>query len=526
MKQAYAVIYARYSSHGQTEQSIEGQLHDAYAYAAREGYVVIGEYIDRALTGRTDNRADFQRMIMDSGRKQFQTVLVWKLDRFARNRYDSAIYKAKLKKNGVRVVSVMENVNDSPEGIILEGMLESMAEYYSANLSVNVKRGQRETLSKGRYCGGRVPYGYRVEDGKLVQDEKTAPIVRFIYEQYALGVSKKDIIAQLKDRNILSPEGKQLTTNSFAHVLVNPIYYGAYVRTGTSYDACSEPIVDRDLYDKVQIMLGRHKRAPAASKAKEDYMLQGKVFCGHCGSPMNGESGRSHTGTRYYYYACSKKKKQRACKKRNERKDVVETFVVRNTINYVLDPKNMQRIAQAVAAEYQAEFTDTKLPEMQKAIKRIDHELNKLVDALIDAPKVAQKRIYERMELLEAQKSDLEIDLAKQQIASRITYTEEEIMAWLQQFCSGSIEDPDYCQLIIDTFVNSVFLYDDRILIIYNARGGTTEIPTPAAITTATSKGSDFIALAPPSENKSEPVMIIMRDVFGFVFHFDRNELS
>ena len=120
-----AVIYARYSSYGQQEQSIEGQIRDCRAYCEREGFKVVGEYIDRAISGRTDDRPDFQRMIEDASRKKFQMVIVWKLDRFARNRYDSAVYKARLKKHGVKVVSVMENITDSPEGIILEGLLES-----------------------------------------------------------------------------------------------------------------------------------------------------------------------------------------------------------------------------------------------------------------------------------------------------------------------------------------------------------------------------------------------------------------
>lgn len=144
-----AVIYARYSSHGQTEQSIEGQLRDNYAWAKQQGVIVVGEYIDRALTGTKDQRPDFQRMIADAAKKQFELVIVWKLDRFARNRYDSAIYKAKLKKYGVKVVSVKENITDSPEGIILEGLLESMAEYYSANLSQNVRRGLRRASRRG-----------------------------------------------------------------------------------------------------------------------------------------------------------------------------------------------------------------------------------------------------------------------------------------------------------------------------------------------------------------------------------------
>ena len=178
-----AVIYARYSSHGQTEQSIEGQLHDNYAWAEQQGITVIGEYIDRALTGTKDQRPDFQRMIADAAKRQFELVIVWKLDRFARNRYDSAIYKARLKKYGVKVLSVKENITDSPEGIILEGLLESMAEYYSANLAQNVLRGKRETSAKGNWNGGRVPLGYKAVDGKLVADDKTAPFVQYLFRR-------------------------------------------------------------------------------------------------------------------------------------------------------------------------------------------------------------------------------------------------------------------------------------------------------------------------------------------------------
>ena len=114
-----AVIYARYSCSSQTEQSIEGQLHDAYDFASREGYTVIREYIDRAMTGTNDNRPSFQKMIKDAERQDFRYILVWKLDRFARNRYDSAVHKHQLSKFGVKVVSVKENITDTPDGVIL-----------------------------------------------------------------------------------------------------------------------------------------------------------------------------------------------------------------------------------------------------------------------------------------------------------------------------------------------------------------------------------------------------------------------
>lgn len=135
---------------------------------------VVGEYVDRALTGTNDNRASFQRMIADASKKQFQYVIVYKLDRFARNRYDSAIYKAKLKKYGVTVLSAMEQISDTPEGIILESVLEGMAEYYSANLSQNVKRGIKVALQNKTFIGGTPPYGYFVKNKNVYIDEKKA----------------------------------------------------------------------------------------------------------------------------------------------------------------------------------------------------------------------------------------------------------------------------------------------------------------------------------------------------------------
>lgn len=183
-----AVIYARYSSDNQREESIEGQLRECKEYAEKNGITILRSYIDRALSAKTDNRPEFQKMVQDSAKGLFDTVLVWKLDRFARNRYDSAHYKAQLRKNGVKVVSATENISDGPEGIILESMLEGMAEYYSAELAQKINRGLRENALKGKNNGGRIPLGYQLgEDRYLKIDPLTAPIVREIYQRYAQG---------------------------------------------------------------------------------------------------------------------------------------------------------------------------------------------------------------------------------------------------------------------------------------------------------------------------------------------------
>ena len=226
-----AVIYARYSCDQQSEQSIEGQLRVCEDYAQKNGILILDTYIDRAMTGTNDNRADFQRMIKDSSRREWDYVLVYKLDRFSRDKYATAIHKKTLKDNGVKVLSAMENIPDTPEGIILESLLEGMNQYYSAELSQKVKRGMRETRLKGNYQGGGVPYGYKVEDRKIVIDEPNAEVVRYMYKAFAEGVFAHNIIANLTARCILY-HGKPFAKNTVYNILKNDKYSGVYECNG------------------------------------------------------------------------------------------------------------------------------------------------------------------------------------------------------------------------------------------------------------------------------------------------------
>ena len=265
-------------------------------------------------------------MIKDAAKKQFQYVIVWKLDRFARNRYDSAIYKAKLKKYGIKVLSVMENITDSPEGIILEGMLESLAEYYSASLSENVKRGQRESIAKGRFTGGVVPYGYKSENGRLVENERTAPIIRSVFKQYAEGVPMKKIIDNLREKGIKSPSGGQLRYSSFEVALKNPVYIGKLMRKGQEVVGCADPLIDEETFQRVQERRKTSARAPATAKAKIEYQLQGKRSVGFV-ARIWWKAGTSRNGSKYYYYTCSARKRDKSCDKAAEKKGFIEWYV-------------------------------------------------------------------------------------------------------------------------------------------------------------------------------------------------------
>lgn len=245
-----AVVYARYSSERQTEQSIEGQLRECNEYAMRNDIVIVDTYIDRAMTGTNDNRTDFQRLLKDCSKRAWDYVLVYKLDRFSRNKYEMAMHKKTLRDNGIKLISVKENIPDSPEGIILESLLEGMAEYYSAELSQKVRRGMREGRIKGHFAGGAVLYGYKVINKKIFIDENTSQIVIRIFQEFAAGKFVKDIISDLTNEGIYH-NGKPLGRNTVYKLLRNEKYIGI-VRYGNEVFTNIYPqIVPNSLFEVV-----------------------------------------------------------------------------------------------------------------------------------------------------------------------------------------------------------------------------------------------------------------------------------
>lgn len=497
-----AVIYARYSSHSQTEQSIEGQLHDAYEFAKAENLVVIGEYIDRALTGTKDARPDFQRMIKDAEKHQFQFVIVWKLDRFARNRYDSATYKARLKKHGVRVLSVMERISDNPEGIILEGLLESMAEYYSANLSENIKRGMAENRRKGLFLGGRPPFGYVLdkESRKLVKDPETAKTVQEIYSKYANGIGLSQIIQDLNDRHVKAPS-KKWTYSTFCVMLSNQNYLGSDL---------AEQIIDQETFDRVTARRQQNRHAPAAHKAEVRYILGPVCFCGLCGSRMVGDLGRSRNGTQYHYYACAKKKHSHECTMKNVRQDMLEPFVIRSTMDFVLDPDQIESMAKLIVDQYNREFDDSQLRDLDKRIGKLKEQLDNLIETLMDAPKSARPAIMEKMEVVEAERTDLEADRARLALTTGIKIQVPEVEAWLRTFADGDPEDPEFVQRLVDVFINSIWVYPDKIAVFFNTKN-----PNARKLECSDIKYSGG---AEPYKSEHHPYYIFIHGIPGIIF--------
>ena len=460
-----AVIYARYSSYGQTEQSIEGQVRECTDYARLNNILIIDSYIDRAMTGTNDNRADFQRMLKDSCKKAWDLVLVYKLDRFSRNKYEMAIHRKTLRDNGIRLVSVKENIPDTPEGIILESMLEGMAEYYSVELAQKVMRGQKETRIKGNYCGGGIPYGYKVEkingEKKYVVKEEEAAVVVRIYEEYAAGKICRDIIDGLSADGIYARDGKPFGRCAIYGILQNERYTGVYRHKTDGVFLNTFPrIVPQALFETVQRIAKSNQHG--GNSVEEPYLLRGKLVCGHCGLPIRGDAGTSKSGQVMRYYTCAGRKRiKNKCPKKPLRKADLEQLVIDITLKALDNPKNIEPLVDRVFElnEKRAQTNNTLLilqNEIDECQRAIDNLMRAMEQGIITAT------TKQRLEELEGRMEELKAKLQIESSNARIKISKSEILKFINKAIR---EEPAQ---MLRLLIKQIVLTDDTIKIYYN----------------------------------------------------------
>ena len=487
-----AVIYARYSSSGQREESIEGQLRDCREYAKKNGLLVVGEYFDKALTGRTDKRPDFQRMLKDSERGAFKVVICWKMDRFARNRYDSAMYKYKLKKNGVRLVYAMESIPEGPEGIILESVMEGYAEYYSENLSQNVKRGYYDSALELKTLGQTV-LGYKKgADGRFEIDPATAPIVRRIFEEYAAGKRAKDIIDDLNQEGYRTVRGGRFNKNSIRRILQNEKYVGVYEFKDIRVEGGIPALVSRELFDQCGQMVEIHHRSPAA-KRETSFLLTTKIFCGECGEPMTGDAGTSRSGSVYYYYICNGRRRH-ACNKERVKKDDIEQAVVEELVRLIHSDEFIEKVADLAMEFQEKEKDDSALKALEAHQKETEKKIDNMMRAIEDG--IVTTSTKTRLMQLEAELADVERGIAKELIKTP-ELDRDQIVFFLQRFRDGDIKDEEYRTFLVDTFLQAVYVYDDRLVITLNYSGENNTVTKKIADKAASGKASECSCFAP-----------------------------
>ena len=504
------VIYPRYSSDNQREESIEGQIRECMEFAQKSGITVVGTYIDRALSAKTDNRPEFQRMIRDSYKGLFDVVIVWKLDRFARNRYDSAHYKNILKKNGVKVVSAKETISEGSDGILLESMLEGIAEYYSAELSEKVKRGLTENALKAKVNGGQIPYGYYIDENqKLAVNETLAPIVNEIFTMYADGKMIKEIVAYLKGKGIKTRLGKEMSYNIVQYMLSNRKYIGEYKYNDITLSNAVPRIISDELFERVQQRLQKNKRAPARHKAEDDYLLTTKLFCGKCGAYMVGESGTGRLGEVHRYYKCVNAKKH-TCDKKTVRKEWIEELAVKTTLEILSDEAVIEYLTDRIYDLQGAE--NPRVPRLKEQLSDVEKRIGNIVQAIEQG--IFFDSTKERLGQLEKEKTELEITILQEQIKKPFL-TKDQIRFGIEKFKKLDISTKDGKERLIDGFINAIYLYDDKITFAFNYKDGTKTVYLSEL--NCTPLGSDLKCFGAPNHYNPNQI-IVTSEWFGFIF--------
>ena len=484
---AEGVIYARYSSHSQRDVSIEQQVRACKTFAERNCINVVDIYEDRALTGTNDKRPGFQQMIQDAKKNNWNYVIVYTLDRFARDRYDSAVYKRELKNVGVKVLSAMENISDDPTGVLMESMLEGLAEYYSKELSRKVQRGHEDNARKCM-VNGALPLGYvKSSDSRYQIDEAEAEIVREIFQRVKERDKLSEIINDLNNRGIRTKKGKPWNRSSFNQILSNERYTGVYIYRDIRIPGGIPQIISQELFDTVQCILHikpNARRDPTGNtpqKRRRDggiYLLTGKLFCGHCKNPMIGVSGTSHTTVPHFYYTCKGRRADHAsCNKHNVRRDYIESFIATSLRDTMLTDKAIRALADA-AVEYQKHNTNiSDLDTLRNQLSDVNRSLSNLLKAMEAG--IFSNTTQARLAELEAQKHNLAQLIMLAEAEAEEALTREEIIATLEMFQHGDIHDKDYQEALIDTFLVRAYVYDDRVKFIFNLGGNKKDVDIP-----------------------------------------------
>lgn len=476
-----AVIYARYSSHNQRDVSIEQQVNVCRKYAEEHDLDVIRIYDDHAMSGTNDNRPQFQRMIRDSATGAFSYVIVYQLDRFSRDRYDSAIHKHTLKENGVKVLSAMENIGDDPTGVLMESVLEGFAEYYSKELAQKIRRGMMHNAEKCMVIGP-LPLGYKKgDDGRFEIIPEEAQIVREIFDRVAKGEVFANIFRNLNERGITTKRGLPWDRNSLSKLLHSEKYIGVYEYSDLRIEDGIPPIIDRELFDRVQ---ERCRTKPNArnnpqKRRRENgvYLLTGKLYCGECKAPMVGVSGTGSHGELHFYYACKNRRyKTGACHKKQVTRDYAEEFVAAELKKVIGRPEVIAWLADS-AIEYLKEHQETDeivmLKEQLSTTKKEKENTLRVIRSGTNIP----SSILEMVADLEAKESSLSAKLSLAQDRIRSDITKEHVMAWMETFKDGDVKDKTYQETLFDAFLVRAYLYDDRIKVIFTYTGtGTDEV--------------------------------------------------
>lgn len=477
-----AVIYARYSSHNQRDVSIEQQIEACRKHAAELGLTIIATYEDRAISGRTDNRPAFQRLMHDAEKGKFSYVLAWKSNRMGRNMMQAMVNESRLMDCGIKVYYAEEDFDDSAAGRFALRSMMNVNQFYSDNLAEDVRRGLMDNANKCM-VNGRQPLGYkRGKDGKVVVDEPAAAIVREVYTRVASGELFTDIARDLNRRGIKTADKGEWNKNSFHRLCSNEKYRGIYIYGDVRIEGGIPTIIDDPLWYKVQeaLRVKKLKRNGRHRPGDEDYLLTGKLRCGKCGGYMIGMSGRSKTGDIHYYYACQNRRVGRTCDKKNIRRDVIEPAVAQAIKEYCLTDDAIEWIADKTVEYWEKADRNLQLDSIEGDLAAVQSSISNVMKAIEMG--VVTETTRDRLIELEKQRTDLKskLALAKEEV---VHVDRKKLISSLLLFRNGDIHDRQYQEDLFKTFLISVYVYDDddngHLKIVFNAFGDNNTVDLP-----------------------------------------------
>lgn len=486
-----AAIYARYSSTAQNDASIEQQVAECEQYAAAKNLTIVARYEDRAISGRSDKRPGFQRLLRAADRREFQVVLAYKSNRISRNMQSALNYVQRLENAGVRVVYCKEEFGDNATGRFLLRTMMNINQFYSENMAEDIKRGMVDSMSKGKVVGS-VPYGYKKgEDGKYEIDAPAAAVVREIFARYLKDEPLADIRRDFNQRGLLTRSKKPWSKNSFHAILANEKYSGSYAFGDVRIEDAIPAIIDKGVFEMVQKKMNAEKVVRKRHRGNEDYLLTGKLFCGYCFAAMVGMSGRSHVGREHFYYACQTRRTKHTCDKQNVRKDELEQKVVEIVQTSILDDKTVVWIADSIMDASKRFKEQTKISEYESRLRDVKKQIANLVRAI--AMGVAGDEVKEKMDELQEEKRNYEGLIAIEKVAIK-DYDRTTVIGYLESIRQGDPTDKDFQKMVIRDFIKAVYVFDDhlRIVVDFTGENNTIDVPFNGSDSKAENTGDGF----------------------------------
>ena len=481
------VLYGRYSSHNQKDISVEQQFEKGYELAAEYGIRIIDTYADRAVSGRTDKRRDFQRMMTDAAKGKFRYVIAWKSNRMGRNMLEALINEARLQDLGVRVLYVEEDFDDTAAGRFAARSMMNVNQFYSENMAEDIKRGLYDNAANCMVANGHLPYGYKADETlHYAIDEPKAAVIREIFTRVSCGETFVDIMASLNARGIKTSYGRPWGRSSFQKILSNERYRGIYIYGDVRKEGGIPRIISDELYFKVQEVITTKKNPQGRHRVNGDYLLTGKLFCGHCKSPMTGISGTSRSGNLHYYYVCQKRRTEKTCEKKNLRRDDIELQVAKAIKRRTLDDDTINWIADSVVEYSQHQESASGIGLLEDQLKDTQRSIKNLMAAIEQG--IITPTTKARLMELEKEQSDIDrkITMAK---ADVIPVNRDQLVGWLKKLQAGDVHDKKYQAELFDTFLIAVYVYDnpdgqDYMKVVFNYAGSknTVEIPLDPSV--------------------------------------------